>query len=102
MQMKRTGLVNKRPEPTTIRATIRIAKLATTNAPITDGLTRLLMAAYWVAFFPVCGEDAARWCDHDAGASRRFDACHLAEAPSAVDHFQPWTWDGRMNMQASV
>ena len=46
MQMKRTGLVNMRPEPTTIRATTRIAKLATTNAPITAGLTRLLMTAY--------------------------------------------------------
>ena len=46
MQMKVTGLVNMRPEPTTIRATTRIAKLATTNAPITAGLTRLPMTAY--------------------------------------------------------
>ena len=45
MQMKRIGRVKIRPEPTTIKATTRIAKLATTNAPITVGLTRLLMTA---------------------------------------------------------
>jgi hypothetical protein len=39
------------PEPTTTSATTRIAVLATTNAPITAGLTRLLMAAYLVASF---------------------------------------------------
>ncbi len=47
MQMKVIGLVKIQPEPTTIRATTRIAKLATTNAPIAAGLTRLLMAGYW-------------------------------------------------------
>src|SRR6201993_3025118 len=49
MQMKRIGLVNSLPEPTTTSATIKIAKLATTNAPITVGLTRLPMTAYGVA-----------------------------------------------------
>src|SRR5580698_8542406 len=49
MQMNRVGLLNILPEPTTIRAIIRIAKLATTNAPITAGLTRLPMTAYRIA-----------------------------------------------------
>jgi hypothetical protein len=56
MQMKRIGLVNILPEPTTTSATTRIAKLATTNAPITVGLTRLPMTAYGVASLLSAGE----------------------------------------------
>src|ERR1700756_4668491 len=56
MQMKRIGLVTILPEPTTTSATTRIAKLATTNAPITVGLIRLPMTAYGVASLLSAGE----------------------------------------------
>src|SRR5579875_425881 len=53
-----TGRRHTRPEPTTPTATIRIARLQTTNAPIAVGLIRLAMTAACCASLLSAGKES--------------------------------------------
>src|SRR5258708_4716846 len=59
MHTKRTGFLNRLPEPTTTIATITRAKLPTTNIPIAVGLIRLPMVNHSLALLFAAGEESA-------------------------------------------